>query len=181
MLFAMACVGLLALAKHLALEESREAAVNNTEDPSRGGRIALGFVSAAIGLVVIGTAVSAAIHATDPFTSERIIAVPAGLIFVLGGALVALPPGSRRWQSVLSALLVTCFAVTFDWVAFGPGERKFGGGISLGLHVGAGFPVGEFIGRAVFGVVAIVLDIFVIIVWISHCRRLLRPKTDSDT
>jgi hypothetical protein len=180
MVFAMACVGLLALAKHLALEESREA-VNNTDDPSRGGRIALGFISAAIGLVVIGTAVSAAIHATDPFTSERIIAVPAGLIFVLGGALVALPPGSRRWQSVLSALLVTCFAVTFDWVAFGPGERKFGGGISLGLHVGAGFPVGEFIGRAVFGVVAIVLDIFAIIVWISHCRRLLRPKPDSDT
>jgi peptidoglycan/LPS O-acetylase OafA/YrhL len=180
MVFALACVGLLALAKHLALEESREA-VNNTDDPSRGGRIALGFISAAIGLVVIGTAVSAAIHATDPFTSERIIAIPAGLIFVLGGALVALPPGSRRWQSVLSALLVTCFAVTFDWVAFGPGERKFGGGVSLGLHVGAGFPVGEFIGRAVFGVVAIVLDIFAIIVWISHCRRLLRPKTDSDT
>jgi hypothetical protein len=180
-IFAMACVGLLALAKHLALEESREVAVNNTDNPSRGGRIALGFISAAIGLVVIGTAVSTAIHATDPFTSERLVAVPAGLIFVLGGALVALPAGGTRWQSVLSALLVTCFAVTFDWVAFGPGERKFGGGISLGANVGAGFPVGELIGRAVFGVAAIVLDIFAAIAWIIHCRRLLRPKTDSDT
>jgi hypothetical protein len=181
MIFAMGCVGLLALAKHLALEESHEVAVADTDNPSRGGRIALGFISAAIGLVVIGSAVSAAIHATDPFTGERVIAVPAGLIFVLGGALVALPPGSRRWRGALSALLVTCFAVTFDWVAFGPGERKFGGGISLGANVGAGFPVGEFIGRAVFGVVAIVLDILAIIVWISHCRRLLRPTTDADT
>lgn len=180
-IFAMGCVGLLALAKHLALEESREVAVADTDNPSRGGRIALGFISAAIGLVVIGSAVSAAIHATDPFTGERLIAVPAGLMFVLGGTLVALPPGSGRWRGALSALLVTCFAVTFDWVAFGPGDRKFGGGISLGANVGAGFPVGEFIGRAVFGVVAIVLDIFAIIVWISHCRRLLRPITNSDT
>jgi hypothetical protein len=181
MIFAIACVGLLALAKHLALEESREVALADTDSPSRGGRIALGFISAAIGLVVIGTAVNTAIHATDSFTSERLMAVPAGLIFVLGGALVALPPGGRQWRGALSALLVSCFAVTFDWVAFGPGERKFGGGISLGANVGAGFPVGEFIGRAVFGVAAIVLDIFAVIVWISHCRRLLRPETDSDT
>jgi hypothetical protein len=180
MLFAMASVGLLALAKHLALEESREVAAADTDNPSRGGRIALGFISAAIGLVVIGTAVSAAIHATDPFASERLVAVPAGLIFVLGGALVALPPGGTRWQSVLSALLVTSFAVTFDWVAFGPGERKFGGGISLGANVGAEFPVGELIGRAVFGVAAIVLDIFAIIAWIIYCRWLLRPKTNAD-
>jgi len=177
----MACVGLLALAKHLALEESREVAVADTDNPSPGGKIALGIVSAAIGFVVIGTAVSAAIHATDPFTSERIIAVPAGLIFVLGGARVALPPGSRQWQSVLSALLVTCFAVTFDWVAFGPGERKFGGGISLGANVGAGIPVGEIFGRIAFGVVAIVLDIFAILVWISHCRRISRLSSNSDT
>jgi len=61
------------------------------------------------------------------------------------------------------------------------GERKFRGGISLGANVGAGFPVGEFIGRAAFGVVAIVLDILVIIVWINYCRRLVRPETNSDT
>ncbi len=181
MVFAMASAGLLALAKHLTLAESREAAAADTDNPSLGGRIALGVISAAIGFVVIGTAVNAAIHAADAFTTERIIAVPAGLIFVLGGALVALPPGSWRWQSVLSALLITCFAVTFDWVAFGPGERRFGGGVSLGAHVGAGFPVGEFFGRAAFGVAAIVLDIFAIIVWISHCRRLLGPKANSDT
>lgn len=181
MVFAVASAGLLALAKHLTLAESREAAVADTDNPSLGGRIALGVISAAIGFVVIGTAVNAAIHAADAFTTERIVAVPGGLIFVLGGALLALPPGSWRWQSVLSALLITCFAVTFDWVAFGPGERRFGGGVSLGAHVGAGFPVGEFFGRAAFGVAAIVLDIFAIIVWISHCRRLLRPKANSDT
>jgi Protein of unknown function (DUF3592) len=181
MVFAVASVGLLALAKHLALEESREVAVADTDNTSRGGRIALGSISAAIGLAVIGTAVSAAIHATDPFTSERLIAVPAGLIFILGGTLVALPPGSRQWQSVLSALLVTCFAVTFDWVAFGPGERQFGGGIALGPSVAAGLPLGEFVGRAAFGVAAIVLDIFAVIVWIRHWRRMYTPNSNSDT
>lgn len=179
MAFAVASVGLMALAKYLTSAESR-VTESDADNPSLVGRIVLGVISAAIGFAVIGVALSAAIHTTDTFTSDRIMAVPAGLIFVLGGALVALPPGGRRWRSMLSALLVTCFAVTFDWIAFGPGDRRFGGGISLGL-VGAGLPVAEFYGRAAFGVVAIVLDILAIVAWISHCRRVLRPKTSSDT
>jgi len=180
MAFAMASVGLLALAKHLASEESRELSLADSDSPSLV-RIALGVVSIEIGLVLAGIAVSATIHATDRFTSEVLIAVPAGLIFVFGGILLAMRPGNRRWQAVLSALLVTCFAVTFDWVALALGEGVFGGGSALGPSIGAELPVGEFLGRAAFGVAAIVLDIFAVIVWIRHWRGIFRPDSNSDT
>jgi hypothetical protein len=40
----------------------------------------------------------------------------------------------RRRTQAGWLLLITCFALTFDWVAFGPGARKFSGSI-----VGIGF------------------------------------------
>lgn len=167
LMFAVASVGFLLLAKRLRGAESRVAPQANTDNLSFGARITLGVICAAIGCAVIA---GAAIHTTDPFVSERFFAVPAGLMFVFGGALVTLPPGSARWESLLEALLVTCFALTIDWVAFGPGERRFGGGMSFG-PVGTGFGVGEMYGRAAFGVVAIVLDIFAIVVWSRQLRR----------
>lgn len=179
LLFSMASAGLLALAKHLRQAESRALSEADIDTPPLGGRIALAIVSAAVGFAVIGTTVNAAIHAPDPFASERVIAVPAGLIFVLGGALVALPPGGARWRHLLSALLVTCFASTFDWVAFGPGERTFSAGTVLGFPIGVEFAVGESFGRAVFGIVAIVLDIFAMMMWISYFTALFRTEIKS--
>jgi hypothetical protein len=71
---------------------------------------------------------------------------------------------------LLATLLVTCFALTFDWVAFGPGERKFSGSFSFGIAA-TGFQPGELFGRASFGVGAVVLDIWAIAMWIGQCRR----------
>ena len=50
-------------------------------------------------------------------------------MFVFAGILMALPPQYRKWQNLLATLVITCFALTFDWVAFGPGERRFSGSI----------------------------------------------------
>lgn len=175
-IFALASMGFVALAKHLGSGESREIAVTGGDSPSRGGRIALGVISAVIGFVVIGTAVGTATHAAGGFMSDVLLGVPAGLILVLGGALLGFGPGNGRYQRLLSAWLVTCFALTFDWVAFGPGERNFGGGIALGHQ--AGVPIGEFFGRAAFGLAAVVLDIFAIMVWIGHWTR--RPQSQQE-
>jgi hypothetical protein len=57
------------------------------------------------------------------------MAAPAGLMFVFAGILIALPPEYTKWRNLLATLVITCFAVTFDWVAFGPGERRFTGSI----------------------------------------------------
>ena len=178
MAFAIACVGLLVLAKHLKLRESEAMAAGDADGLSPLGRIVLGIVFTIPGLAAIGSAVAAAIRGTGGPSAETLIGVPAGLIFVIGGALLALPPGRTRIQSLLTALLVTCFALTFDWVAFGPGERKFSGGISFG-GISTGFQPGELFGRIVFGFFAVILDIVAILVWFEKYRRLSGPDANS--
>jgi len=120
-----------------------------------------------MGLLLVGIAIHGAIQA-DPFTADNLMGVPAGLMFVFAGIFMALPPEYKQWRNLLATLLVTCFALTFDWVAFGPGERRFSGSF-----VGIGFAPSEFFGRASFGVCAVILDIWAIAMWIGQCRRAL--------
>jgi hypothetical protein len=164
MIFATACVGLLALAKHLRSKEAAAAAPLDTGNLSPHGRIAVGAIVAALGLLMIVLNVHAALHAKHPLTSEDFIGALAALIFVFGGALLALPPDRASLQRLIATLLVTTFALTLDWVAFGPGTRQFSGGISFGI--GIGFRPSEFLGRAVFGTGAVVLDIVAAIMWV---------------
>jgi hypothetical protein len=92
------------------------------------------------------------------------------MIFVFGGALLALPPERAGLQRLIGTLLVTTFALTLDWVAFGPGPRRFGGGISSGI-IGIGFQPGEIFGRSVFGIGAVILDIVAAVMWVRLIRR----------
>ena len=123
MIAAIASAGLLTLARYLRAREARAAPVSDSA--SRGG-LAVGLGCAAMGLMLVGLAIHGAIRA-DPLTADHLMAVPAGLMFVFAGILMALPPEHRKWQALLATLLITCFALTFDWVAFLPGERKFSG------------------------------------------------------
>lgn len=158
---AIACAGLLSLAKHL---NARAAQTMPAADGQLRG-LAMGLLFAAMGLVVTGLAVDRAIYA-DPFTADNLMGVPAGLMFVFAGVLIGLPPEYTRWRALLGTLVVTCFALTFDWVAFGPGERKFNGSF-----VGIGFVPSELMGRICFGFFAVVLDICAVAMWIDQLRR----------
>jgi hypothetical protein len=162
-----ACAGLLALAKYLGAREARAAPAL---DGAAGVGLALGLAVAAMGLMLIGFAVYAAVRA-DPFTADNLMGVPAGLMFVFSGILLTLPPQYEKWRSLLATLVMTCFALTFDWVAFGPGEREFGASI-----MGFGFIAGEYVGRALFGAFAVVLDICAITMWIGEYRRAFGPS-----
>jgi hypothetical protein len=170
-LAAIVCFALLVLAKHM---KSREALDAGTGEVSPLGRVALGFSCAAMGFIPMGIGISSAIHATHPLTSEDFISVLAGLIFVFGGVLLGLPPGRTGLQRLFGALLATAFAATVDWIAFGPGERHFGGTLSAGIAIG--FHPSEFFGRAVFGIAAVPLDILAIFMWAGCIRRLLAAR-----
>src|ERR1700748_1713995 len=87
-------------------------------------------------------------------------------MFVFAGMYMSLPAESK-WRSLLATLVVTCFALTFDWVAFGPGERKFTGDI-----MGFRWISGELFGRVAFVFFAILLDIFAAAMWIGEFRRM---------
>jgi hypothetical protein len=161
MIAALASVGLLALARYLGAREAVSAPL--ADGVLRGG-LGVGIACASMGLMLVGLAVRATIEA-DPFSADNLMGVPAGLMFVLSGILMALPPRYANWQKLLATLLMTCFALTFDWVAFGPGERHFGGSF-----MGLGFIPSEYVGRAVFGVFAVVLDICAIAMWFGKGR-----------
>ena len=165
---AIACGGLLALARYLKAREDRAALV--AEGDQRGGP-ALGLAFAAMGLMVTGLSIHNAIRA-DPFTADNLMGVQTGMMFVFAGILLGLPPEYKKWRSLLATLVITCFALTFDWVAFGPGERKFSGNI-----MDVGFASGETLGRALFGVCAVVLDTFAIAMWIGQFSRAFGRST----
>jgi len=170
MVAAIASAGLLTLARYLRAREIRAAPL---ADSASCGGLAVGLGCAAMGLMLTGFALHSAFQA-NPLSADNLMAVPAGLMFVFAGILMALPPEHKKWQTLLATLLITCFALTFDWAAFVPGERRFGGSF-----MGFGFMPGEYFGRAFFGVFAVILDIWAIKMWIDRCRQLFR--SDGST
>jgi hypothetical protein len=174
---ALASAGLLALAKYLRTREARAAPATGFYGASGGG-LGVGLAFAAMGLLLVGIAIHAAIQA-DPFTPDNLMGVPAGLMFVFAGIFMALPPEYKQWRDLLATLLITSFALTFDWVAFGPGERRFSGSFSFGIAA-TGFQPGELFGRASFGVCAVFLDIWAIAMWIGQCRQAFGGSTGAE-
>jgi hypothetical protein len=85
-------------------------------------------------------------------------------MFFFAGVLMALPAQWARSRSILSALLMTAFAVTFDWIAFGPGERHFSGGFSMGF-LGMGFSPGQWMGRIAFGLFGVLTTVLAVMAW----------------
>jgi len=159
-----AAAGFVTLAKFL---RSRDALAGPAADVgSVSDSPAFGLLFAAMGLLITGLAIHFGIHATDPVKANAYMGLPAGLMFVFAGMFMALPPESR-WRSLLATLVVTCFALTFDWVAFGPGERKFAGYV-----MGIQYMSCELFGRVSFGFFAILLDIFAVAMWIGEFRRM---------
>jgi hypothetical protein len=177
-IFATASVALLAFAKHLRSTQAGAAPLDDANLSPRG-RIAVGAIVAALGLLMMALSVNAALHATHTLTSEDFIGAFAASIFVFGGALLALPPERAALQRLVATLLATAFALTLDWVAFGPGTRQFGGGISFGI--GIGFHVSEFMGRVVFGICAVFLDIVAAAMWVRLIRQPTAPGPTASS
>jgi len=168
---AFACVALLALARVLSAREARAAV---PIDGGQYGAPVVAVVVAAMGLILAGKGVYGAVNA-DPLTTDSLMAVPAGLMFVFAGAFVGVPADSK-WRDLLATLLVTCFALTFDWVAFGPGERQF-----VGSFAGFGVIPGEWVGRATFGALAVVLNVLAIGMWTGRWQQKSVPHPAAST
>ena len=98
----------------------------------------------------------------------------AGGCFVLVGAILLLPQQDARLRGLVGGLLVTVMALIFDWVAFGPGERHFGGGFSFGGVATRG-SWDETSGRTAFGVAAVLMDAFALWGWVRWLRSLAGP------
>jgi hypothetical protein len=106
-----------------------------------------------------------------------------GLVFVLGGIALALgqaagadpktaelPKDAPRWIQIafylLGLALFACFGAIGSWIAFGPGERVFGGTV----------PVGPTGGRIAFGIGAVIVWLGLIGYAISGGRKLFSRR-----
>jgi hypothetical protein len=98
-----------------------------------------------------------------------VVGVPAGLAFVFAGAMVLLPERLAKLRLPLGALMITCLAAMFSWVAFGPGERHFTGSFGAG-GAAVSWTGGEVAGRAFFGLFALLSTIGAVGLWLRVIR-----------
>ena len=153
------------------------------QDLSPGGRVAIGLAMTAMGLGIVALGVVYLVQDPRKLVSGEVAALPAGVAFAAGGAMLALPERLVRTRALVGALLITAFALTGDWIAFGPGERQFSGGFSSG-PVAVHLSPGETLGRVVFGIGAVIMDVLAVLVWVRLLRKLLgvaRTSADSQS
>ena len=100
--------------------------------------------------------------AADPLQGDLPTEVLIGGCVLFAGVTFTLPNVVGFRQRLFQALTVTCLALAFDWVAFGPGERVFRVGASAG-HAGGAVDSG--FGRAAFGVGTVLMDLVAIWMW----------------
>ena len=156
----------------------------------REARLWLGSLVMAVGGAVI--LVSADIISADDssFNAPRWIVGLAGGLFLFAGAMVFIQDQRfsyfrdtniyRVIRFVNVGLLLTIFGVIPTWLAFGPGERQFSGGISIPF-ISISSDQGELSGRFVFGCGAIIMDLAAVGYWISGIRRLISTRPhDND-
>lgn len=150
--------------------------------------LGFGLLAAGIGLyfVLVGAGLLPVPGGSRALHAPLWVVVAAGLVFLLaGGSLLVqraggakdsgseLPPEAPRWMRAVQQLLVVAlfvsFAVIGSWIAFGPGERA----ITVSTPFGSG-PANEWVGRAAFGVGAVILWLCTIGIVVSALRRIGR-------
>lgn len=138
------------------------------------GQIALGLLVMAAGLSFAALAASYLGTPPDKFALDGVAGLVAGLSFVFGGAILVVPERFAGTRALAGALMVTSFALLYDWVAFGPGERHLHGGVPL-LHTGVASPLSEMSGRFLFAIGAMLFNLMAVWAWV-HARRTVGKK-----
>jgi len=147
---------------------------DSSKDLSPGGRIAVGIALVAAGIALSARGADVLMHETRKLALDAMAIVPIGIAVAFAGVLLAVPPRFARLRRFAGAMLMTGFALTFDWIAFGPGTREFGGGASAGAFA-VPFRPGDMLGRSVFGFCAVLMDVFALLMWVHGIRRHWRP------
>lgn len=146
---------------------SRKAKASGTikKDSSPGQRIAIGLAVIAMGIGVVALGVDALANKTDKLAAGEFAALPVGMTFAFGGALLALPRSFVRMRALIAALMITALALTADWIAFGPGESSLASGFSLSTVRGP-LQTGHMLGRVLFGIGAVLADLLALWAWV---------------
>lgn len=158
------------------------APVTTTDQLSPRGRLGVAAVCIATGAAIAALAAGIIPADESKFHAPHWVVGACGLVFMLAGSMILMPAGMRRAQGLIGAVLLSLFAAIPGWIAFGAGERVFGGGLSFGGITSATHP-NEMTGRIVFGAAAILVGLFAAYGWVRWLRSMRGPrgeKRDGD-
>ncbi len=137
----------------------------NITDVSPLGRFFMALAMFGIGGFLLGIATGWI--TVDPSTIHAPLWVlgAAGMVFALAGVMILLAGNERlAWlNNIVVWLFVVCLAAPFNWVAFGEGERHFTRHSAVTGMASSG-AASESEGRLVFGIIAVVIDLVVVLV-----------------
>ena len=142
---------------------------------SRRRQVAAGFVVIAVSL---GVAAIAAIHlgqSPESHVPGAVAGLIAGLAFAFAGAILVVPERRKQTRASFGALMITFVALLFDWVAFGPGERRATAALS-GVSTGVRPHFWEMPGRILLVSGAMLFNLMALWAWI-RARRAPRKRT----
>ena len=150
------------------------------KQPSPWETIGLGTLAAIIGFYLVMAALSLLPTPDRPIAPMWVV-LTVGFCFLLGGLWVLIPaivmdevradgepPASRPLhaaQYVFALAVVMCFAMVGSWIAFGPGTYG-----SLPFSSSEAF---DMIGRAAFGIGAVIIWLGLIALAVSGWRKLM--------
>lgn len=137
-------------------------------------RLVFGLVAMAAGLAPMMFAIGLVAPRPGSMRAPEWVVFLAGSTFFLAGWLIVLPERWVKTRGFLGVVLLSAFAAVFDWISFGPGERHFSGGFSIGPLFSSGAS-DEVTGRVVFGIAAASMSLLALWVWGRWLRSLLGP------
>jgi len=135
------------------------------KDLSPGQRVAIGLAVFAMGLGVVALGLHLLEPKADKFAAGEFAALPVGMTFAFGGALLALPRSFARMRALMAALMITALALTVSWIAFGPSDSGLRTGFSLSTANGP-MQTGHMLGRVLFGIGAVLADLLASWAWV---------------
>ena len=139
-------------------------------------RLVFGLFAMAAGLAPMALATGLLTSRPGSMRAPEWVVFLAGCTFFLAGWLILLPERWVKTRGFLGVVLLSGFAAVFDWVSFGPGERHFSGGLSIGPLSTFGSS-SELTGRIVFGVAAASMSLLALWIWGRWLRSLFVPES----
>ena len=150
------------------------------EQLSPRARLVMGLVFVLAGLPIMAVATGLITPKPGSMHAPPWVVFLAGSSFSLAGIMILMPDTMSKLRGFVGVVFMTAFASIFVWIAFGPGERRFSGGFSIG-PLFTSSPSGEMEGRIAFGIAAVLLSAFALWGTYAWLRSLsVRGSDDAD-
>ena len=129
----------------------------------RVGAVLFGLLFASMGVMVL-LAVLGYLPSRQALTlpAKIVMTLTTGVFIFAGVGILLFGIGATRVAAKTAAFALLFFLLTFNWIAFGPGERSFSRKIGSNFTATSATKISETEGRIVFGVFAGLMDLLLI-------------------